>query len=99
MTKNEFTKRVADRCNTQYRYGYYTPHMMEDVMIAMIEVLIDALVSDGKVTIRDVCSLEVVDYGNKKRGAWNPFKHEPMEYKPKRKIRCRFGKKIRDAIN
>lgn len=99
MKKKELLKLTSKKYNEQNRWGYSTPGTMEIMLSSLVDALIDALVKDGKVTIRGLATLEVVDYGDSERGAWNPFTKEPMEYKPKKKIRCRFSKRIRDAIN
>lgn len=99
MNKQQLLKLATDRYNKSNKWSVFTPHMMEGVLSAVVDTMIDGLISDGKITVRGLASLEVVDYGNKRRGAWNPFKHEPMNYIPQKKIRCRFSKKVREAIN
>ena len=99
MTKNELLKCASELYNKKHRWSVFTPSMIESVLSVVEDVLIDALIKDGKVTVRGFASLDVVDYGKTKRAAWNPFRQEPMDYIPKKKIRCRFSKKIRDAIN
>lgn len=99
MTKKELVKRVTDRYNRDHKWSVFTTRMIEDVLTAVVDTLVDALVTEGKVTVRGLASLDVVDYGEKKRGAWDPYKKAPMEYVPQKKIHCRFSKRIRDAIN
>ena len=99
MNKQQLLKLATDRYNKANKWSAFTPRMMEEILSIVVDVLIDGLINDGKVTVRGVASLEVVDYGGKLRGAWNPFKHEPMDYIPQKKIRCRISKRIRDVIN
>lgn len=99
MRKKELLKRATERYNSKHKWSVFTPNMIEGALSAVVDVLIEALVAEGKVTVRGLASLDIVDYGDKNRGVWNPYKQEPMEYKPKKKIRCRFSKRIRDAIN
>ena len=99
MRKKELLKRATERYNSEHKCSVFTPNMTEGILSSVVDVLIEALLSEGRVTVRGLASLDVVDYGDKNRGAWNPHTQEPMEYTPKKKIRCRFSKRIRDAIN
>jgi len=99
MNRRELLKRASDLYNEKNRMTVTTPYMTEGIMESVIDSLIEALKRDGKVKIRGLASFELVDYGDKKRGAWDPFHQKRIEYKPKKKIICHFGKTIRDAIN
>lgn len=99
MTKKELSRRAAELYNQKHSWSVFTPSMIEGALSAVVDVLTDALIRDGKVTVRGLASLDVVDYGKKKRAAWDPFRQKPMEYIPQKKIRCRFSKRIRDAVN
>lgn len=99
MTKKELTKRVMETYNKNNQLSYLTPKMVEEILSVVTDVLIDALVTDGKVTVRDFVNLELLDYDKEYRNVWNPYTQEMMKYKPKKKIHCKFGKKIRNAVN
>lgn len=99
MVKRELIKRATDKYNGEHLWSRFTPTMIEDVLSAVVSVIIDALIEEGKITIRGLMSIEVVDYGDKKRKGYNPFADKPIEYKQKKRIRCRLSKQIRDAIN
>lgn len=99
MTKKELSKRTSELYNAKHNYSYFTPSMVEDLLSNVVDVLIDALIKDGKVTIKGLARLDLIDYGDKPRGAWNPYEQKEMKYVPKKKVRCHFSKRIRDAIN
>ena len=99
MIKKDLIKKITEKYNSDHEWSYFTPNMIEGVLDAMVDVVKDVLATEGKITVRGLMSLDVVNYGNQERGVWNPHTKEPMAYIPKKKIRCRIGKALRDAIN
>lgn len=99
MVKKDLISKVAQKYNIDHKWSYFTTNMVEGVLDSLVDVIINALMTEGKITIRGLVSLDVVDYGDQERVAWNPHTQELMAYIPKKKIRCRIGKTLRDAIN
>ena len=99
MTKNEFTQSVANLFNERNRIALFTPTIVEQILECAVDVIADALNTDGKITIKNLLSVYLIDHGDSKRRAWDPFRKEYMEYTPGKSIHCRFSKSIRDAIN
>ena len=98
MTKKNFMKSVTNLFNERSGLAF-TPVLVEEFLECVADVIADALKTDGKITIKNLLSVYLIDHGDNKRRAWDPFRKEYMEYTPGKSIHCRFSKSIRDAIN
>ena len=54
MTKNEFTQNVANLFNERNRIALFTPTIVEQILGCAADVIVDALKTDGKITIKNL---------------------------------------------
>ena len=90
MKKNEIVKEISKRLGL--------PKIeCEAVIETFGDVVKDALVKGEKVSIRGFVSFEVTEF--KGRDGYNPMTGKKEYYEPVKKVKCKIGKPIKEAIN
>ena len=97
MVRNDFLHSVVDRyyltteCTT---INYTTVDYLIDVMA---DVFAQGLKDDGKVTLKNIIVAEAIQ--TPKRKGYDPYHDKQIEFTPRKKVRVKIGKKIKQIIN
>ena len=70
---------------------------VEKVVNALPDAIIEGLMTDNKVWLKGVITLEV--YTRQGRKIFNPHTGKNEKYPPKLAVRCKIGKKIMDVLD
>ena len=90
MKKNDVVLEIAKRLDL--------PKIeCEKVIETFADVVKEALSDGDKVTIRGFITFEISEY--KAREGYNPMTGNMEHFSPVKKVRCKIGQPIKDAIN
>lgn len=97
MVRSDFIQSVVNRfylmteCTT---INYTTVDCLLDIMA---EVFAQGLKDDGKVTLKNIIVAEATQ--TPKRKGYDPYHDKQIEFTPRKKVRVKIGKKIKQIIN